>query len=1211
MTDNPLFALSDEDRQVSPPTTEPDSPRPAAGNGRAPDNGAAMGQVGHGALGGLNPLIYLPGATDGTLQWKAETFQLVNWGGFEGRVQFTFHPGATLISGASGTGKSTLLDAYIALMMPSDTPFNGASNDAVAGRARSAEQRNLLSYLRGKTDTTTDPRTGRDVDQVLRGRGTATWGATGMTFIDDRGRRFTALRVYYVPARATRSGEIIMRMATYDDYLDLAELAAAVEQMFVPKALKVRFPGIRTHDSYAAFAQTLHSRLGIGANGDGSKALRLLVRIQSGHQIRTVDELYKEMVLERPTTYAKADSAIDHFDDLEAAYLAMHTEQQKADLLSPITGRHSAMVTAQQEIDTLDTFGLTAAGDTPIVLWRLGTEAALLDAAVGANADARRDNTAKLRRTEENEGLLAGELSDAREEHRNSGGAALERLAADITAEQARRDERLSRRAALSERTVALNAPLGTQADFDRLRADAETFLATHDEQAHALRERRDDLLREQVPLLQRRGHLRAERESLSGRAGRVPKHLDDMRREVARAAGLDADELPFVAELIDIAATEGRWRVAVETVLGASARTMLVPRPRLDDFSRAIDPLRLRGRLTFVGAAHSIHRDYADDPDRIAGKLLFKDSPFSGWVQQHISDPVRNALCVEGAEDLAGDGYRVTLAGQTRQGPRGTHGRNDVANIIGFSSRDAIAEIDEDLRRVDADLAALDTQKDKLDWQIATLDQSRRAYETVQNYQWHDIDVAGSDERIAVLDKRRQEILSADDRLQALQTQIDLLEGRLRDVQEARFSLKKRTTELNEEHRTLATRQDEVTNDLDRIERTTRVVLDEHQRVRLDQEFTAAVAPGDPSRLPDLGVNLARLHQRLRRTMDQARAEVDRAAAELEQIFAAYQLTWDDPNLGRSAASYPDYARILDNIVSTGLHQRREEWRRRLTNWSGQDLVPLAGAMESCIEEIEDRLLPINDILHDLPFGANRDRLRIKLRRLAPDHVTQFRRELRVLASAATKEIPEHQLEARFKDLQRFMAQIRRRDDPRATPEMSDRDRLLDVRRHVEITAERYSTDGILLSTHSSLGGKSGGESQELVAFIVGAALRFRLGDELRVRPRFAPVFLDEGFVKSDAEFAGRAVQAWKGLGFQLIVGAPLDKVTALEPHMDEMLAITKNTTTHYSFVHRLRDIAAVTGHEVAGSHRPNGQDSGTTDGTANGAVGDAGPRQ
>jgi uncharacterized protein YPO0396 len=129
-------------------------------------------------------------------------------------------------------------------------------------------------------------------------------------------------------------------------------------------------------------------------------------------------------------------------------------------------------------------------------------------------------------------------------------------------------------------------------------------------------------------------------------------------------------------------------------------------------------------------------------------------------------------------------------------------------------------------------------------------------------------------------------------------------------------------------------------------------------------------------------------------------------------------------------------------------------------------------------------------------------------------------------------------------------------------------RDNLLDVRKHVEITAVRMDVEGTELSRYSALGGKSGGETQELVAFIVGAALRFQLGDDSRTRPRFAPVFLDEGFVKADAEFAGRSVAAWKGLGFQLIIGAPLDKVTALEPYMDVVLSMTKNPKTGYSYI-------------------------------------------
>ncbi|CRK61950.1 FIG007317: Chromosome segregation protein SMC-like [Alloactinosynnema sp. L-07] len=1117
-------------------------------------------------------LFHIDGATEGTSQWKAETFQLVNWGGFEGRVRFDFHPGSTLISGASGTGKSTLLDAYIALMMPSDTSFNGASNDAVGGRARSAEQRNLLSYLRGQTDTTADA-DGREKPKVLRGDRTATWGAVGMTFIDDRKRRFTAFRVYYVPARARRSGDFTMRMATFDGVLDLAELAGHTDQIFAPKALKAAFPGLKTWDSYAAFANILHTRLGIGANGDGAKALRLLVRIQSGHQIRTVDELYKEMVLERPVTFAAADRAIEHFDDLEAAYRAMQTEQEKADLLAPITNLHTRLLTARAEVETIDTLGLTHDGDTPISLWTMHTETDLLAGAVDTNRDALVTNTEDLTRAHADEGELTRDLQVAQQEHRNNGGADLEHLAASIETEQRLRDQRLGRRSALAERTIVLQAPLDNRDDFDKLRSAADAFLAAYDEIDAELGQVRDGLLRKQVPVLDRKRQLKDERASFDGRAGRVPKALDDMRLQAAAAAGMEPEDLPFLGELIDVGPEHGRWRNAIETVLGGSARLLLVPQERLDDFSRKIDPLHLRGRLTFEGVPSAEHREVACDPRTVAGKLLFKDHQFSAWVIRHVTNSVRNALCVERADDLVGDGYRVTLAGQTRRGSAGSHGRNDRSNVIGFSSAEAIADIDQQLAGLEVEIEALDTRRIEIEEERAALVQTSRAYDEVQRVAWGDIDVASVERRISELEDRRSTILNANDSLRALEEHIKHVNSRLEAARERRFGLQDRGKALDKCHQSLVERQDKVSSELNRIENEQKVILDNEQTNRLDKEFAEAAAPGDPEDLDQFFTNLGQLRKRLNSAVAGARADVERTETDLERIFQAYQRLWEDPNLGVSEASYPDYARILDNIITTGLHERRDEWRRRLTRWSGQDLVPLSGAMDAAIGDIEDRLAPINDILAALPFGAGRDRLRIKLRRLTPDHVTQFRRELRALSSTATKELEENQMQRRFAELQGFMAQLRRRDDPRADAELTDRDRLLDVRRHVEITAERYSPGGILLSVHSALGGKSGGESQELVAFIVGAALRFRLGDELRTRPRFAPVFLDEGFVKSDSEFAGRAVQVWKGLGFQLIVGAPLDKVTALEPHMDELLAITKDTETGYSFVAHIKD--------------------------------------
>ena len=171
--------------------------------------------------------------------------------------------------------------------------------------------------------------------------------------------------------------------------MDLASLEAGVPDRFHANTLKKLFPGVRVHRTYAEYAAILYARLGIGANGDGAKALRLLARIQGGNQVRSVDELYKEMVLERPTTFAAADRAVEHFDDLESAYTAMRTEERKQELLAPITELHERKTVALARTQELDSFGVTATGDTPVRHWLLRTHARLLGAAVETNRQER------------------------------------------------------------------------------------------------------------------------------------------------------------------------------------------------------------------------------------------------------------------------------------------------------------------------------------------------------------------------------------------------------------------------------------------------------------------------------------------------------------------------------------------------------------------------------------------------------------------------------------------------------------------------------------------------------------------------------------------------------------------------------------------------------------------------------------------------------
>jgi len=745
---------------------------------------------------------------DDTMQWRAALMQLVNWGGFGGLTTVPLRGEATMISGASGVGKSTILDAYTALMMPSDTKFNGASNDAVAGRARGVGQRNLLSYLRGAVDVVDDPRTGRPVEKLLRGKGGDTWGAVAMTFVNDQGGRFTALRTYYVPRRASRSADVQMQLVTHEGALSLQVLEAAVADRFHANTLKKLFPGVRVHRTYAEFSAVLHARLGIGAGGDGAKALRLLARIQAGNQVRSVDELYKDMVLERPTTYAAADRAIEHFDDLDAAYAAMRTEERKLEVLSPITDLHERQVRATARLAELDSYGVAASGDTPLRQWLLRTHHRLIRDAVDANRAARERATAALSASTSAERDLAADLEAAKTAHRAAGGSTIQGIGQSIEQEQVVREDRLARRDRLQQRLLPVvgvtdagapdlgDALMSVEA-FTVLQLHAREWLSGWEREQERVRRERDVTRDRRFPLSQRQAELRRERASLESRGGRLPARMHELRDEVSRASGIPASELPFVAELIDVAPEEARWRTAVETVLGASARMLLVPLDRLEQFSSAIDGLRLRGRLVFEGVELHLPDLGPADPERVAGKLLFQDSPFSGWVQAHVSEPSRNALCVEDAAGLAGGGFRVTEAGQTRQGRRGTHGRGDSRSIIGFSGEEAVAEIDAELAALEEQLDAVDAEVAELDRRSALLEQQRASYDAIVAARFDDLDVDGSDRRIAELEARREEILGADDQLHALQRQIEELTGRLEEVRRERFGLEARAREL------------------------------------------------------------------------------------------------------------------------------------------------------------------------------------------------------------------------------------------------------------------------------------------------------------------------------------------------------------------------------------------------------------------------------
>jgi len=1092
----------------------------------------------------------IPAASRGQ-QWVADELQLVNWGGYDGAHRVRFAPTATLLCGGSGSGKSTLMDAYVALMMPHTTPFNGASNGAVVGRPRGQEQRNILSYGRGKIDETrTDDGTKLT---VLRGDGTDTWTAISMTWLDHDGSRFTAVRAWYIPATARLLEDTVRVRATVTGPFDLSSLETAAAQRLTDAAVKAA--GLETVATDREFSARLHAVLGIGAAGAGAKAMSLLARIQAGQQITTVDDLYKRMVLDEPETMATADAVVAHFDGLESTRSRMLTAQQQVRALEPIRTARARIEEAAERLRLIDEIGRFTEPDSLATLWRASRRLDLLRDVETELQAAKHAADAKVR---ENQALADAadiEREGLGEVLRAAGGDRLETAHRELRALERRLGDVTRERERLDAALATLEVQVTTAREFDTLADRARRALADPDAKA-TLREAYGEAIGKRNTLAARVGELEAERREAADRHDNIPARLRESRELLARAAGLGTDQLPFVGELVEVRTEFEPWREAFNLALGGFATTLLIDAAHLPAFRAAIDAVRTPERLRYEGVHTGLPEAAAGDPQTLPGRLDYKSTPFTGWLQEELSRRF-GYVCVDTSVELSEHRMALTLAGQTSHGARGAHGGHGRRNVLGFSTHRRVGELDAQLGAARAELQAAQTATDDAAAELDALDARRAAYDKIQDLTWDQVDVASLEQErerwTAIID----EVTAENPTIAGIQDQIAAKRAEAAQLREDIGRAKAEQQRLADAWATTTDEVDLAQAAVDSAEDAGRA-LTADQTAYLDGQFLMPEGTGAATRMQDLTRFDAALDSASRRFIEDQRAAQEAVGDQrdsLRRTLTGFLDRWPNPNLlADPDQSLGDFERILADLETSGLHELEAEWRDSLLKLSGNDLTNLDSTLSRSLREIRDRIEPINLIMQDLPFYDDDHRLQISPRETQSEVRRRFRKELRDVRSLIETAASDEDRERVYQRMSRLINRLRR-----TAPDFAE---LVDVRNHVRVSAERiHAVTKQHVALYDHIGEKSGGESQELIAFIVGAALRYQLGDAGAERPRYAPVFLDEALIKADAHFTKRAIGAWRGLGFQLIIGAPNDKYSAIEPHVDVEYDILKDT--------------------------------------------------
>jgi uncharacterized protein YPO0396 len=114
-----------------------------------------------------------------TQQFWLSRLQVINWGVFDGYHTIEFSRRGTLITGSSGSGKSSLLDAIsLAFLSSNRRNFNASSDTTAAGS--SMGKRTVDKYVRGLWGELKNPGE-RPTQMFLRGKGAA-WSAIAVTY---------------------------------------------------------------------------------------------------------------------------------------------------------------------------------------------------------------------------------------------------------------------------------------------------------------------------------------------------------------------------------------------------------------------------------------------------------------------------------------------------------------------------------------------------------------------------------------------------------------------------------------------------------------------------------------------------------------------------------------------------------------------------------------------------------------------------------------------------------------------------------------------------------------------------------------------------------------------------------------------------------------------------------------------------------------------
>jgi len=1046
-----------------------------------------------------------------------QTLELFNWGGFGGMHKADIDAQGSAIIGPTGSGKTTLVDALMTLLTA-----NPKYNLASTGGHES--DRDLVSYVRGVSG----PGDGSEGQSHIARPGKTVTGLVATLSNGESLVRIGALLWFDSTSMSPSDMKKLWLFSTAPEHTLHRWLT--LQQEGGMRALRQQDKtdtGIWTYPSKKGFLARLRDFFEVRDN-----AFNLLNRAAGLKQLNSIDEIFRELVLDDNAQFQRAREVADSFDDLTAIHEELEIARRQQRSLEPIKTGWDKYLHNQTLLDDQETLSRVLPvwfGEQAHRLWKAEAER-LQQQTQQAEAElaAAEESCTHQQRTCER-------LNEA---YLRLGGSDIETLEALVKAKQANL-ERCQRHAADYQR---LARSLSFDDALNREAVATNQMLAA--EQLREVQQALDAAKQaafEQCSQCYRMEHecteLHKELAEAKARPGsNIPGRFQQFRSLLAEALALGEDDLPFVAELVQVKADEQAWRGAIERAMGSHRLRILVPpeasHQALDWINSRHNALHVR--LLEVKPPASQPRFFEDGFTR---KLDYKDHPYREAVKELLAGLDRH--CVGSPERLRETPHAMTaeglMSGKARFFDKQDQKRLSDDWQTGFDNRDRLAALSAQISEAEARLQSARAEEEQAKASLAALEQQVVLLTRLAALDYEEINAPQAEREWQQQRDKLAALTAPDSDAATAKRQLEQARDELATLEQQKTQCIRQCAQLNNRLETAQKEQQQAF-------RKSEAGLKEAERTLADGHFS----PLDQRQLANVDELERQATTQLQQQLTTLRTTQSRVEKELVKAMSDAQR--EDrgalSEVGRELDDVPDYLARLKVLTEEALPDKQQRFQQYLTDSSDQGVSQLLATIEGEVERIEERLEDLNNTLRRVDFQRGRY-LQLVANKVVHESLRTFTRANTALASSR---FVEDGGESQYKALQYIIALLRDACERQRT--LGAR-ALLDPRFRLEFKVAMIDrADGRVIETRSGSQGGSGGEKEIIASYVLTASLSYALCPDGSPRPLFGTIVLDEAFSRSSNAVAGRIIAALNEFHLHALFITPNKEMRLLRKH-------------------------------------------------------------